>query len=128
MGNNRALCTLLSRLTPYASTCFPFLFGVSAKCVTQEGEQGVWGAGVCAEMDCQALFTLAGTSCGYQPVANCQPAITPSSFPPRVTLPPCSLSRAKVGLALQDFLDQTADTLAKWTARHENATLKVYLP
>lgn len=45
VGNNRALCTLLSRLTPYASTCFPFLFGVSAKCVTQEGRAGCLGGG-----------------------------------------------------------------------------------
>lgn len=63
-GNNRALCTLLSPLTPYVSTCFPFLFFVSAKCVTQ-GKSRVSWVDVCVEMGCRALFTLASTSCEY---------------------------------------------------------------
>lgn len=61
------------------------------------------GEGVCMEMVCQALFTLASISCGDQLPTCC----LTSSFPPGVPPPPCSLSlslsRAKVERTLQDF-------------------------
>lgn len=62
------------------------------------------GEGACMEMVCQALFTLASTGWGNQ-LPNC--CLT-SSFPPRVTPPPCSLSlsRAQIECTLQDFLNQ----------------------
>lgn len=94
-GNSRALCTLLSLLTPYVSTCFPFLFGVSANCVTQ-GESRVSGASVCMEMGCQALFALASASCGYQPVANCQPAISPAASRPALLPHPAHSPRPRL--------------------------------
>lgn len=62
-------------LTPYVSTCFPFLFGVSVKCVTQ-GETRVSLVDVCVEMGSKALFTLASISCGY-----------PASLPSHQQLP-----------------------------------------
>ena len=82
-GNNSALCTLL---TPRVSTCFPFLFGVSAKCVTQ-GECRVSGAGVREETGLpSAVYSgrhqLWIPACSQLPTCHLT-----SGVPPRVTLP-----------------------------------------
>lgn len=99
-------------LTPYVSTCFPFLFGVSAKYVTQ-GASRVSGAAVCVGMGCQALFTLASTSCGYQLPAKCHPAITASAPHTLLPLPgshlrldiQCRISRSFKGGVLAGSLE-----------------------
>lgn len=104
-GNNRALCTLLSLLTPHVSTCFPFLFGVSAECVTQ-GKSRVSWVDVCVEMGCKALFTLASTSCGCcanQPSHQQLPALHYTSTP--LNLP------GKFGHILQDVMIPVLDAL-----------------
>lgn len=66
-GNNRALCTLLS-------TCFPFMIGVSAKCMQSRDEESA------VEVDCQPLFTLGQHQLWIS-------ATFTSSIPPCVTLP-----------------------------------------
>lgn len=73
----RPACVQL--LSPSVSTCFPFLFGASARRVTPGAEPGV-GGGACVEMSCQTLFTPASSGRGHQPVAGGQPAITPPAL------------------------------------------------
>lgn len=70
------------------------VWSVSEMCDTRESR--VSGVGVYVEMGCQALFTLASTSCEYQPAANCQPAFTPAASRPALLSHPAHSPRPRL--------------------------------
>lgn len=85
------------------STCFPLLESVSKKRDTRR-EQGVWGGCTCGDGQLGTVYS-AGTSCKYQPAANCQPVISSAaSHPALQTLPSHSQKQVWTFISAKFFI------------------------